>query len=207
MKTTTILCTIYLFVNTSCLSQDKIFDRNEKVKMDILNEELKFLKTDSVIVLNLRIVNNHDSALLFHSFSDIEMGVPNPEFYKQPDITCGNSLFAYDSYGKFIKLRLINFESRYISPQSQYTSDSLADNVHKTKIVVLPSKSLNVSVEIQPQRKFLKPGRYTLFLIYYSGDNIHNLINVERNKQEKLQYKATNFYGYMVSNTVVLDVE
>lgn len=207
MKKTLIIGIIYLFVNTSCKSQDRVFDRNESVKMEILNKEIKFLKSDSIILLNLKVENDLDSAMIFYNFSDIEMGGSNPEFSKQPNQTCGTDVFINNSQKEHYHVQLINYGTRLRDFPGYYNGDSLINYTHKSKIVVSPKASLNTTIQIQPKKKFLKPGRYTLFLIYYSGYNVHNVIDAERNKQEKAQHKAANFYGYMVSNTVVLEVE
>ncbi len=179
------------------------FDQNQKIQIKLLDKEI--VATDRGFELRLSIENKTDTSFILYHFKLFQTGRKDESFYTKSGGT-GSDLFPKDKNNRWFGLELdskLDRMMKYDLPFTRATMDSIYD---KSYITIKGRETLQITIPIKLRQGFLKKGIYSLFMVYYSGVNIPNVINKEKILADMKKHKAVVYQGYIKSNTVKFKV-
>jgi hypothetical protein len=195
----------------NCSGQEEI--NKKDFVFEIKDQQIKS-QGDS-IQISVRIKNNTDTAYLFFAFEWLSEAIADESFYTEDDnVTSANEVIILDSENQQV------FPTNFtISPPDgeefkPFSLDTLEASFSETgkkyvkKMLYLPANSKrDVSLTLSFKYHDLKPGSYDLYLLYYSGKNLYNLVPEEKVRQQEEEYDAKEFRGWIKSNKVELIIK
>ena len=171
----------------------------KKPQLFVLGKSIKMKFGSNKLPIKIQLSNFSDSTFLLYGINEIEGDIPNIEWYKQSDLTCGVALFIFDDRGTFLNAGVKEEEISWDSIVKRYS-----------RKVILKSKQIYTSelfARLGSKHHRLKRGIYSLSLIYYGGSNVYNVVPEEAIQNDTKLFSANLFQGYLVSNKVRLIIE
>lgn len=180
------------------------YDKNQKIQIKLLDKEI--IATDRGFELRLSIENKTDSSFILYNFMLFRNGRKDETFFTNNSIGAGPDLFPKDKNNRWFGLELdskLDRRMKYDLPFTRASIDSIYD---KSYITIKGRETLQIKVPIKLRQGFLKKGVYSLFIVYYSGVNIPNIIDEEKILADMKKHNAIVYQGYIKSNTVKFKV-
>lgn len=185
----------------------------KKIQIRLLNEKIVY--DELGFNLKVSITNKTDTTFLLYELKDVEDGWwDGRTTYMEPDNGVGSVIFILDENREQLKLKLIaELLDKYESHYTPVPLDSIEERFYKSWIIIPAKGTGEFIVPIIPkikasgERDKLPKGEFTLSFLYYSGQNIINVVPKERILEEEKKYNAMMYQGYVESNTVKLIVK
>lgn len=206
-----ILFIILGFVFLQCSGQENL--NNKDFDLKILNEVL--IPTNDRLEIDIRLINNTDTSYLLFAFKLLGEAIGDENFYiEDENITSASDVFILDSKG----LQVFPADFTVSPPEDMdykpTSLDTLQNSLARTGkayekgMLYLPAKSeINEELVLDFKYHDLKPGTYGLFLIYYSGKNLYNIVPEEKVREREKELTAQEFRGWIKSDTVKLIIK
>jgi hypothetical protein len=178
-------------------------------------KDSKIISDGDKISMIVEIKNNTGNAYLFYAFNLLNEALEDESFYTESDdITSGISVFILDLNGDRI------FPSNFfVSPPSNIdykpiTLDTLSNSLIRTArayregtLHLRPYSSKTTQLNLSFKFHNLESGEYKLFLLYYSGKNLYNIVAEEIVRSDERAFNAQEFRGWVKSNSVKIIIE
>ena len=197
----------FLFV-ISCTNPES--KSRDSLELIIAESNITINQGDLNHMFNVQLFNNIDTSLILYNFKAVESGLLSEEDYMNGDCTAGNALFtlkdnlhlpAVTSIPDEIHNNLITKETL------ENVLDSLA-NIFKDRAVIIKGKSSQkFSVSIDFAGFDFSPGEYSMYLIYYTGMNLGNVVSHAKQENDSQMNNVQVFKGWIKSNSVKLTVK
>lgn len=194
---------LFTLLSFSCYSQ------TGKVKLHITDSVI--YAHNNYIEINTRLSNNQDSSFILFNYLAVSNPIALEENFHSRDVTTGLIIYIEDSFGKTIPMNYPLGEPLPEHPAETICPGTLKDtsgNEFIDKMIILKKKSAFMN-------KFCfdlyysnaTKGTYKLYLFYYSGDNIKNVVSKDDLQSLSKKYKASIYKGWIKSNKVKLIVK
>ncbi len=79
-------------------------------------------------------------------------------------------------------------------------------SLDSAKLALGPGETIRVGLAIPLRRSKLPAGTYTVFVIYYCGRNLSNVISMEKVNAFLLKQGAKVYFGWVKSNEIIVEV-
>ncbi|MCF6351577.1 MAG: hypothetical protein L3J06_01065 [Cyclobacteriaceae bacterium] len=204
----TIMISFILF----CLSCSSSLESNEGlVSVEILSPNLEIRKNDMALNISIQVKNDSEHSLLLYNFQEFEAALLSEDDYSNGRCTAGNAIFILDKFNSPLDV--------YTSVPNEIdwtpiTVDTLLNVISRLSksfggnaIVLKKNSRQDLNVQLDLTGYELREGEYQLYLIYYTGKNLPNIVEKPQQKADEEKYKTEVFNGWVKSNTVKLIVE
>ncbi len=207
---TNILIYSLLVVVQSCIpSKD---NEQKTLELKIVNSKIVVSKRKPNAVVTVYVRNNSVINLLMYNFMTAEGDYLSLlDDYMGGNCTSGMSFFILDEKDKGIT-PLDMFVDDILGPP--ITIDTLrnvlnriSESFVRNTLLVHSHSEIKIDIELDFSDFELNKGEYKLFLLYYSGKNLYNVVPEKTVKSDEKKYNAKEFRGWIKSNTVKLIVE
>jgi hypothetical protein len=195
----------FVLIVIGCTAEFKNKEILKPIEIRIL-DDIVYLE-NSQVKINMKILNHSDTSYILFAFDLFHEGLSSEEFYTQGiGYASGTAVFIFNNDGSKLKEHEPDHE-----PMSFKEIDDvklMTDRVYVEGAFLINQDSSDYISKIFSLKNLRPaPGKYSLFLIYYSGRNLS--IFVSKNKQHMLEseYNAKTYEGWIKSNTVKLIVE
>jgi hypothetical protein len=181
-------------------------DKNKKLEVSIVNSSITVDSKVASCNLRLLFTNRTDTAFLLYGFVDFESWKGHESLFKENDVTVGLVFFIASANGKK-SLPLNSSEWKNRDNKFTYTYDNLLKDIKENNLVVPKNKSIEKTIKLEFVKERIQKGNYKMYLVYYCGKNITNLIDEKEIKNDEIINRALVYQGYAKSNTVNLNVK
>ena len=182
---------------------------NDSIRFNI-EKDTVFLPQGSELQIQSSIFNNTGKTLIFYAFKYVDEGVGGLESYCDGDNTAGNAIII-ERDGRQV-FPAIGFE--YIAGAKPVTKEDVIachlsgmQKFKDTKAVVQPHSLQKFELALNLKKYRFSSGHYDLYLVYYSGKNLGNMVDIETQMADEQKYSGKVFSGYAISNKIKLIVE
>lgn len=187
------------------------FQTDDSIYLIIKQDTLIVDKSSPEICFSIKAKNKSRDRYLMYSFNKLSEALDSESFYCDGDISAGNSIFLYDSNGKQQYITISFNKGIYDEPVAE---EDLRRSHERTKqqmvndlIVLQPDSTTHHNQSFNLEKFKLSPGEYDLYLIYYSGDLLFDMLGRSAIDEAQKKHNAQLFQGCIKSNAVKLIVK
>ena len=207
------MLTLCLLLNFCSIKENPIV--KDTIGFRIVGEEVRV--RDGSFEFTAELSNSSDKNFILYAFRRVHQSLSTDSLLcRTPsDEWAGNAIFIIDENGLLndleIEVPLHEDSSMAYKPfpdnfLEQLNAKTAAKYKQATEVLYSKSKKeikLNGKFDFYP----LPKGEYGMYLIYYCGDGLTDLIRPEEIKADERKYKAMELKGWIKSNTVKFIVE
>lgn len=183
----------------------------DSIRLTIKQDTLVVDKSSPQISFSMTVENKFKDKFLMYSFKKLSEALDGDSFYCDGDISSGNSVFLYDSKGKQQYITISFNKGIYDEPVTEEdlrrNHERIKQQVVKDLIVLQPDSTTQYDQTFNLENFKLSLGEYDLYLIYYSGNLLFDMLGRSVIEEAQKRYSAQVFKGCIKSNTVKIIVE
>ncbi len=159
------------------------------------------------LILDITILNNTDSSYLLYAFGLCHEELANGSDYtKDLNFPSGLALVIRDNDDE--PLPQYDPEIDFIDSVGLNEMKKETEEVYMNSMINLRAgDSHRSSKKFRMVYHRLEPGEYNISVIYYSGKHLVNFVSSEIQKRMETRENAITFKGWIISNTIKLNVK
>ncbi len=213
MRKLIVLNIVALFFLNSCNAQNMDQKKSDTLKFNISKPKVGLNGNTKNLLIHVKLENSLNQALLLYAFKLTQEAKRPSIDYQNDQGSSGTILVISDQDDQqIIPEVIIDFHKDLDEePVTKEVIQRLLiekQNEFVSKKVVLKEYSkVEMDVSIDLEYHDLKPGTYSIYLIYHSGKALKNVVSDSVIKADLMECQAELFQGWMKSNTVRLVVE
>ena len=178
--------------------------------IQIVNEQICIDKNNLAIELIVRGVNCSDHNLLLYNYNGrIYPGPLREDFICEGKGSAAFELVIYDESSEQMMPEISIPDSIEFQPLEKLKQgfEQGRKEFRKNRLVATPHQEFEVKKKINLKDYQLEKGKYSLMLIYFSGDQMTSMVDPKQINEDEQTYGSRIFQGCAKSNKVALVVE
>jgi hypothetical protein len=191
--------------------QKMAYDKNKLLELRLVQNITNVYSGSDGFEMDVEITNKSTDSFLLYGFKIIEPGNSSLSTFMQPEMVAGSALFVCnekgmlaiaslqsppDGVGELDPMDSARFVGGLLTAAGRF--------IDATKITLKKNESWRGNLHVKINQRKMVRGEYEVFLIYYCGINITNLIDAKRIHTEEIINHAILYQGYVKSNTTRL---
>lgn len=184
---------------------------NHTISIEIISDKILIQKSNPELIFSVKIHNTTNKGFLMYSFGSMEEAFAEDSVYADDNNTAGNAIFIFDKQGNQIIPEISIGGEYHYNPVTLDTLQKVYERVREKSIsnmvYLKPNSVVEINLEYMLTYYQLDKGEYEMYLMYYSGKNLANNVELAKLRGDEEKYDAEVFKGWVKSNVVKLLVK
>lgn len=181
----------------------------DNVNLEIIKSEFIISQDDPLLEFDVRINGDTISNYLLYAFNTVlEESVLEEKDYCGGDVTAGNVVFITDtSYNRiYARISMMGYKPVTLDTL-EVVFQKEQQRFKEGKILLEQGMNQTSNWRFNLENFELEKGEYLLFVMYYQGSNLRNIVTPTMIQEDQEKHNASVFQGCIKSNVVKLIVK
>lgn len=181
----------------------------DNMNLEIIKSEFIISQDDPLLKFDVRIKGDTTCNYLLYAFNSVlEESVLEEKDYCGGDVTAGNVVFITDTnYNRvYARISMMGYKPVTLDTM-EVVFQKERQRFREGKILLEQGVNQTYSWSFDLEKFELEKGEYLLFVMYYQGNNLTNIVPLGMIQEDQEKYNALVFQGCIKSNTVKLIVK